>query len=1185
MGAGKKPTIGYRYFMGIHAILCRGPIDKIKEIYFADRLAWSGEITDSQSIQINKPDLFGGEKKEGGVQGQLDIMIGEPTQQKNPYLQEKIQTLVPAFRGVVSAVFRSFYFSAMTPYLKPVSFVVERIPQKDWLPDIANINGAANPAHALLDMLTHPEWGMGYAQINCNMDQFEAAAQTLYDEGFGLSFTISSEDDYERIIEMLMTHVNGLFYTEPDTGLFSIKLLRGDYLDAIETLPVYGEGNAELDEFERPSYAEIVNEITIKYRPQSTTKDDTVTVTNLAAVQNQGAKINLTVSYPAIDNADLAAYVASRDLRQKSTPLAKFKLRVNRLAWNLKVGDVFVFSWPRLNIAQLIGRAIQIDYGTIEEGVVVIDAVEDVFGLPVANYIVNQPSLWVNPEQDPEDPVSYKVSEATYFDIVQTLGEIDGPAIVNDLPGVGFIKACVAASSYSSPSFELWTPTGIGDTSVARDPEYPVLDPITTASIGTTDTTIPIRSCDSSKFFYLVNGDEFTINGETFEFVSMTDTQIVVATRTGSSHPSGSKVLFQPNPNAANPPAIVAALDESTVVIGASGFMYDTDLTYIQEDEYYLIDSEIVKVTDGSITGAVTILRAQKGTVAATHSAGTYFRSLVIPVRATNIYEQRGISEYAPTLVTSFGVGAEVTTVLNSFEFNGRPEDVTVGFYGEWEDEIVKVVYLDYNIAIINRGCLDTVPTDHASGTTIFFCQDNQAFSDYQYLEGDEVLTKLRPRSLGRLLDIDEATENTTLMTNRAAKPYAPGNVKINGQAYPAVISGPISITWSHRSRLLQTADIVIQSDGDIGPETGTEYRVEIVGEGDLVTTATEFSWCAPTDTVVTVTLGSTCNSLNSHQGHTITFERSGWGYNWGNYWGGTGPDGTSLVTCVADYIREFQRPSSNHLAARFENMDGSYLAVFGTNEPHGPGSDFYFTAKLYDQYDVEVDSVTAGHRIAGQILYDATENASYMCFNRLGIDTVGADQITRISVTDCSQIITSGTDLIGLSEPDDVGPMAIMDSKLWVFAGGKLKNYALDDITPITSYTGIPIPLYATGEGQTLFTLNGTALKAYDETATEIYATTLDTSCACLIFAEGWLWTLTGLPGVVTNWGVAKIDPDTGLMDTYFLSLTEASGGVFDPPFDSYLPSMTMIDGLIVIAGAADTTPFVVNPVTGTLI
>ena len=80
MGMSKSVVIGYRYYMGIHMGLGRGPVNELVEIKAGGNTAWSGSVTASQQISIDKPKLFGGDKKEGGIQGPLWVMMGEPTQ-------------------------------------------------------------------------------------------------------------------------------------------------------------------------------------------------------------------------------------------------------------------------------------------------------------------------------------------------------------------------------------------------------------------------------------------------------------------------------------------------------------------------------------------------------------------------------------------------------------------------------------------------------------------------------------------------------------------------------------------------------------------------------------------------------------------------------------------------------------------------------------------------------------------------------------------------------------------------------------------------------------------------------------------------------------------------------------------------------------------------------------------------
>ena len=41
MGGSKKQVVGFKYHLGVHMVLCHGPVDALREIRVDDRLAWS----------------------------------------------------------------------------------------------------------------------------------------------------------------------------------------------------------------------------------------------------------------------------------------------------------------------------------------------------------------------------------------------------------------------------------------------------------------------------------------------------------------------------------------------------------------------------------------------------------------------------------------------------------------------------------------------------------------------------------------------------------------------------------------------------------------------------------------------------------------------------------------------------------------------------------------------------------------------------------------------------------------------------------------------------------------------------------------------------------------------------------------------------------------------------------------
>lgn len=73
-------TVGFRYFMGMHMGLCRGPIDELIEIRVGDRTAWSASLGVTSDFLIDAYDLFGGESSEGGIKGTATLMMGDANQ-------------------------------------------------------------------------------------------------------------------------------------------------------------------------------------------------------------------------------------------------------------------------------------------------------------------------------------------------------------------------------------------------------------------------------------------------------------------------------------------------------------------------------------------------------------------------------------------------------------------------------------------------------------------------------------------------------------------------------------------------------------------------------------------------------------------------------------------------------------------------------------------------------------------------------------------------------------------------------------------------------------------------------------------------------------------------------------------------------------------------------------------------
>lgn len=183
---------------------------------------------------------------------------------------------------------------------------------------------------------------------------------------------------------------------------------------------------------------------------------------------------------------------------------------------------------------------------------------------------------------------------------------------------------------------------------------------------------------------------------------------------------------------------------------------------------------------------------------------------------------------FCPSGVLAVGItpGATQITVLSAT----RLADVRVGTAALIDDEIVRVdaVNPQTGVCTIGRGCADTVPRPHAAGTRVWFYDDFAAIPQVEYSQGVTVDAKLLTRTSSGLLAESAAPADSLAMVGRAGLPYPPGNLKINGQAWPEQITGELAVSWSSRDRITQADQLLDATAGNTGPATGITYRLRI---------------------------------------------------------------------------------------------------------------------------------------------------------------------------------------------------------------------------------------------------------------------------------------------------------------------------------------------------------------------
>lgn len=533
MGSSSKQVVGYKYYIGLH-LVSAVELDELTAILMGDRIVWEGSVTTNTTLNIDVPDLFGGEDAEGGVVGDIDVMFGGDTQGTNAYLQNVLGGVVPAFRGVFSLVFNQVYMTAMARTPKPVWVQGKRIGAKGWYDAKAEIPGngvdgdadyipadSMNYAHCIYEIITNTDWGMGKDPSFIDDTNFMASADTLYDENLGASFQITSSISMKDLAQELLTTISGILYTDRETGKYKLKLIREPTTTELDAALVFD--NSTVLSFERPSFSEMVNEVVVKFKRQSDGADGSVSAHDLGSISSRGEIISQNITMIGVDNSTIASRIAEREVRNYATPLAKIKIKVDRTGSSINPGDIIKFSSEEHSISNMIVRIFSVDYGVLTNGYVTLEGVEDIFSMPSTSYLSSGVSQWSDPVQPAVDITDKYVIEAPYWEVYRQFDEASFLLLSNTSAFLQYVaKENLGTSNYS---YQVHTDVGSGYTNIG-DGEFSPAATIQNLLTRVAELEIPIDNID-------FRSEEITINGYAYidqEAIQITAVDTVLGT-------------------------------------------------------------------------------------------------------------------------------------------------------------------------------------------------------------------------------------------------------------------------------------------------------------------------------------------------------------------------------------------------------------------------------------------------------------------------------------------------------------------------------------------------------------------------------------------------------------------------------------------------------------------------------
>ena len=873
MGKSSSQIQGYAYQMGLHAVLCR-KVDALLELKWEDKTAWTGQLGNG-SIYIDQPSLFGGRDKEGGIVGTVRLLDGNASQTPPTYLTDQLTAPVPGFRGFVTALWEQLYIGN-NPFLKPWKAKVANIQNvyDVWRPDISSIASEFSVSNSNIYIALDKSSSIAGANLTT---QYIAAKDML--EGLkgnrGNSFrlvtyaatvqdntTQNQADDDD--IDTLKTWIDDLGSTTASgSDIDEAVSLADAFFDDQVGAPLIYEDDQSIIENEQQGRRNIVIIFTDGTANPTGSIDDAIT-----ALDATGHSIERFVFL--IEETNTTAWLSLDNTPSDGIPTINANNGQTALGTSLA-------GWADMNPIHII-RDVILDpedggSGDITDiGASFEDAADTLndegFGLSVFHANPSDKDSFLNLIEEHIDGKiyndrstgryeiklirnDYDVSDLFTFD-QSNISEWTEPPVVPiqwELPNQITLKYTKRSNGESASMTQANTASvAVIGTIIPETVEYPgITDPDLAGKVLLRDLLARTRPLKSGAFrsFYaptdLNLGSEFIIDDDRVG-ISSTVCRVVE--------------IEEPN-NTDNSVIIKWAEDKFTFDGALEGFsdIDDTDasidpdealpLTYqfAQEIPYWqaaldagqsTVDDEISLDPDGGawVAGGV-------------RPNGRHIDMTLARFDSPD-WLGVGTSDFSPYLILSENVDGQATTTTFTCAYNSTISQVRQNDVLAIDDEIVRVDSATTdNVTVtmtVGRGCLDTVPASHAAGAVLF---DFRAFArgdGVAYTAGESISVRCLPRTSTELLRVEEATTQVVTFDSRANRPYPPGQVKVaNSYAPPGIIGQPATVSWSHRDRTLQTTvSPEDHDDGDIGPEDGVSYVVEI---RSLTAEADIFDW------------------------------------------------------------------------------------------------------------------------------------------------------------------------------------------------------------------------------------------------------------------------------------------------------------------------------------------------------
>ena len=810
----------------------------------------------NHTVTVTNADLFGGNRKEGGVRGNIDILFGASDQTRNTYLVSKLDANIPAFRGLTSLILNQVYVGT-SPYIKLWAFFCRRLLKQvngdtQWYIAKAVINAGTaagddlNAIHIIRECLIDSEWGLGFETSDIDSTSFEIAADILYDESFGLSLVWDQIESIEDFVSGILRAIAGYLYQDLSTGKWTITLTRDTNLPLIDESTEYpgiiASGNPTLISFQAgvdpeeqqrgqtftPTNTFATSRIALKLG-----SDDSVTVRVEVQSTTAGLPNGNVLAFGSVEGSDMLAVddlltddlgwitaILNREIVLLdgtqyaivfyiTTPGVATVINYETSVYTVTSGPPYAYtggtrvdssnfgvSWtiPSSGRSDLFFRVLSVDPETFDENHIMV--IED-FARPAYGEIINQVVVnwW--------DKVADKTRPAMAQDIA-LIGKQNNNIIELNLNHYGICNADLA-NQVAERELKL-----------------------------ASSMLASMRLKCTRRMSHLKPNDVFKLSWSELGIVQM----IVRVLDVNYGSLQKNEIYITCIEDAFSTAATVFADPPDTEWIDPVNAALDVVNIDLIEIPYWILINEIENqsVVDAYDNDAGFMLLA---TAPPTSDALDY--EYLIQHAAGLGFNSEGTGAFIPNATLEIDVYMESSNLVIDIDNIYGLNTVLDGSYAIINTEIVQIVSVDTDNeqVTIARGLFDTVPEAHSSGDIIYFIGTNYLNVETEYTNGDQPQVKILTRTAtGQLVEASATTQTIEAMDSRAIRPYPPGDLKFNTVSFPTFLStaitGGFEITWAHRDRThaTQVGTQVLHTDStDYGPEATVTYTIKVYDE------------------------------------------------------------------------------------------------------------------------------------------------------------------------------------------------------------------------------------------------------------------------------------------------------------------------------------------------------------------